>query len=86
MGGTNMQTNRDRIIAYLTAQGCVSVPCRTTKYVAYRNSKYTFFIGRNGAVRVSSAGTLSTAASITDIMMQRVITWEKQQQDKQVSL
>ena len=81
-----MQANRARIIAYLTAQGCVFVPCRTTKYVAYRNSRYTFFVGRNGAVRVSSAGTVSTATSITDIMMKRVIIWEKKQQDKQVSL
>ena len=80
------QTNRDRIIAYLLAQHCVQVPCRTTKYIALKGTRHTFFVGRNGAVRVSTKGTISSATSITDIMMLRVITWEKKQQDKQVSL
>ena len=74
-----MVTKKQRIVAWLVAHGYTLVNKTYAHYVAYVSpiSQRTFFIGRNGAVRFSGTGNLSSATSQTAVIMRKVEQWEK---------
>ena len=73
------QSQRQRVVSYLAAHGYLPVQRTYAHYMPYAKGDKTYFLGRNGAIRVSNDGKVTNSVSITDVFMKRVEQWEKSQ-------
>ena len=75
------QSKKQRIVAWLVAHGYTLVNKTYAHYVAYVSptNHRTYFIGHNGAVRISKTGKVSSSTSVTGFFMRKVEQWEKNQ-------
>jgi len=76
-------TFTERMAAFM-ATYAIEMPSRSRKYRLFRrvNSKGTvsyYHLGRHGAVRVSSDGTISNSFSVHDTMKVQMELWERKQ-------
>lgn len=80
-------TNRDKIIAGLTALGFVQVDARTSKYLVFKepgSNNNAYLVGKSGALRKTTTGTVSKSISLTGSKVCNVIMTVGQREYKNV--
>jgi len=76
------KTLTNRIVDFMMEMGFAEIPSSTRRYRVFKRtdidpSKKRYFVGRNGAVRVSDDGTLSKSRSVTESFKRDMEQWER---------